>query len=340
MLDAQTAIKLLENKRTVDEQNRLAPAQGFVQGAMAGAQNRIAEDSANKKAVNENKFKLWQDTLKNYDLTDLQGNSLDATTMNTVNNFIAQHDDLPPGIKLSPKQTATYSTDPVTGKVSVGINVPKGAKNVSPKMTTILTPEGDTKSSVSGSVKVLPQIKTKDDQRNMRLEAMKPKRTQEVYDTVNTNNNLRDNISQALDSATRIGTGLGGKLTYTYLKNLKPNDPLLADWQNVKSLLTDAQLMYTAKTKGAISDKEMALFSQAAANDDLKSLPEIKVTLDRMLKKLNSNEDTVVNSYKQSFGENPLEWEDLKSNRNKAIVTTQSQPNGNNNLINKYGLEQ
>jgi hypothetical protein len=313
-MNTEQAIALLERKRLSDEEQTLRPARLVAQG-ITGV---IQANAANRAKVNENKLELWKKQLANYDMTDKSGEPLDAQQTNIVFGYIAQHGDLPPTVMLSPKQTSTFTLG-ADGKPVITGNVPKGAKDVSPKITNILNSSGEEVNKVEGNVKVLPQTHTPEDKRNMRLEVLKPKKIQEVYDTVNSNNVLRGNVTQALDSATRIGTGLGGKIKYSYLKNFKPNDPVLADWQNVKSMLTDTQLLYTAKTKGAISDREMELFANAAANDDLKSLPEIQSVLSRMVQKLNANEDTVINSYKQSFGENPLDWEDLKSNRGKSV---------------------
>ncbi len=82
-----------------------------------------------------------------------------------------------------------------------------------------------------------------------------------------------------------------------------PNNPLFRDWQKVKMVLTDAQLMYTAKTKGAISDREMELFSKAAANDDIALKPAIIPVLNKMRKFLEAENRTKVRTYQKLYGE-------------------------------------
>jgi hypothetical protein len=325
-MNTEQAIALLERKRLSDEEQTLRPARMLSQGVVGGVQANIS----NRAKVNENKLELWKKQLANYDMTNKSGEPLDAQQTNIVFGYIAQHGDLPPTVMLSPKQTTTFTIGDDKKPVITG-SIPKGAKDVSPKITPILNSIGEQVGSVEGKPTVLPSPKPTV---NPRLEAIKPKKIQEVYDTVESNNVIRDNVKQALDSATRIGTGLGGKIKYMALKNFKPNDPVLADWQNIKSILTDTQLLYTAKTKGAISDREMDLFREAAANNDLKSLPEIRTTLDRMIKKLNASEDAVLKSYKQSFNEDPMTWEDLKSNRGNSQI----QPQGNKS-VGKFTIE-
>lgn len=136
----------------------------------------------------------------------------------------------------------------------------------------------------------------------------KNKSIKEIFGVVNSNKIKRNQLTKAKSSLGRIPTGIVGKVQTELMKRFDPNNPTMEDWQNVKSVLTDAQLMNVAKTKGAISDREMELFSQAAANDDLASVARMKPVLDRLGAFLDSEEESLMDSYTTSYGEDPREW--------------------------------
>jgi len=146
------------------------------------------------------------------------------------------------------------------------------------------------------------------------LQRMKDKRLEDVVSTIETNNVRRSAIQEAYDAAKKINSGLYGKVKRGMLKNIKPDSPLLGDWQKIKMVLTDAQLTYTAKTKGAISDREMALFADAAANDDLFNMPAIMPVFKKLLNFINAEEKGKATTYKKLYKEDPYMWSDVESN--------------------------
>jgi len=119
-------------------------------------------------------------------------------------------------------------------------------------------------------------------------------------------------ITDAMDATSKLSkagwTGLGGRLLKTGATWFNPNDPMLSEWQKVKSVLSNQQLMYTAKTKGAISDREMELFAQAAANDDVMSIARMKPILDRALKAIEDDLKAKKETFILNYGEDPEEW--------------------------------
>jgi hypothetical protein len=119
-------------------------------------------------------------------------------------------------------------------------------------------------------------------------------------------------------------------------KNVNPEAPELQDWQIVKSVLMDEQLMQTAKTKGAISDVEMAMFAEAVANDDLISMKRVLPVLRRALRRINADETSKVKAYKQSHGEDPYSWQDLQSNIKEYDPDKITA--GKDDLYSQYGL--
>jgi hypothetical protein len=103
-----------------------------------------------------------------------------------------------------------------------------------------------------------------------------------------------------------------------------PNNPMLGKWQVIKGVLTDAQLMNTAKTKGAISDKEMALFATAAANDDIASLPRMLPVFDKLMAFMDAEEKAKKESFKKIYREDPNEF--LGNDQLKEQNVIQAQP--------------
>jgi hypothetical protein len=146
------------------------------------------------------------------------------------------------------------------------------------------------------------------------LENSKNKRLETLIDTIETGNITRGNIVDAFQSAQRIQGGFIGKLGRNWSKNFNSNDPALQDWQKVKMVLTDAQLLNTAKTKGAISDQEMRLFANAAANDDTASIQSIMPVFRKLMNFLNAEEDFRVKTYKKLYGEDPYSYDGIMSN--------------------------
>lgn len=161
----------------------------------------------------------------------------------------------------------------------------------------------------------------KDKKNSAYLQAAQDKRTENFITAVENNNVKRDGILEAQDAMKRISSGFYGKVSRNFLKNLSPDSPILGDWQKIKMVLTDAQLANVAFTKGAISDAEMRLFSDSAANDDLMSIPKIIPVMKKVLNFVNASEKAAAKSYGKIYGEDPYKWTGIESNigNNKAI---------------------
>jgi len=136
----------------------------------------------------------------------------------------------------------------------------------------------------------------------------KVKATDKIYETVEANKMKRKSLADATKALPNVPQGILGKMEVGWKKAFKPNDPMLEDWQKIKIIGTDAQLLNTAKTKGAISDREMALFAQAAANDDILSVPRLKPVLERISKALDAEESGMFGAYERNYGEDPRQW--------------------------------
>lgn len=147
----------------------------------------------------------------------------------------------------------------------------------------------------------------------------KAKRTENLITDVERANSQRIAIKDAFSSAKNILGGLRGKITKDYLRNLSPDDPLLQDWQKVKLITMDATLEQIGKTKGAISDREWKTFLEAAAADDITSLPRIRPVLQKLLKAVNDNESSLKKSYKQIYGEDPSRFIESNIDQYKNI---------------------
>lgn len=117
-------------------------------------------------------------------------------------------------------------------------------------------------------------------------------------------NNLRF-INEAEPLIDTLPKGLGGKIQSSWMKNFDADNPILGNWQKIKAILTDTTLLQSMKTKGAISDKEMEEFKQAAANDSLISGPRIKSAFERYKRILETESKSKVDSYFKQFGEDP-----------------------------------
>jgi hypothetical protein len=133
----------------------------------------------------------------------------------------------------------------------------------------------------------------------------KAKRAEDLITTMETNKVKREMLANAQESAGKVPTGFGGRMKMWWNKMFDPENPQMEDWQKVKMVLTDAQLMNTAQTKGAISDREMELFSKAAANDDVASVKAMKPVFDKLTKFIDSEEMAKKKTYSALYGEEP-----------------------------------
>lgn len=124
--------------------------------------------------------------------------------------------------------------------------------------------------------------------------------------------NQLDDAENFLKDLPKLLQGRGGAISFKALQEADPTNPLLSQWQNLKSILTEAQLDYVAKTKGAVSDREMALFGTAVANDDLISVARMTPQLKKMRSKILSDQNAGIRTYKQIYGEDPSSFANFK----------------------------
>lgn len=168
----------------------------------------------------------------------------------------------------------------------------------------------------------------------------KDKRVEELFDTFETNKVKRQQIADAEEAAGRITQGLSGTVLRGLQSKFFPNSQQLADWQKIKMVLTDAQLMNTAKTKGAISDREMALFADAAANDDIASVQKMTPVFEKLLASLDADEQAKIKGFQRMYGENPMEWQEmqeyLSSNQQQGGNVSSGVPDWANGYESQY----
>ena len=150
-----------------------------------------------------------------------------------------------------------------------------------------------------------------------------------IYSQIEGNKVKREQIAQAKDSLTRLPKGKIGGMYSNLISQFDPENPIAADWQKVKSVLTDAQLLFTARTKGAISDREMELFSKAAANDDMASVARMSPVLDRLQSFIDAEQNAAVNSFSEIYGEDPMQWQGMSNPIQQASKNQSSSQSGN-----------
>ena|SRR3990167_118954 len=148
------------------------------------------------------------------------------------------------------------------------------------------------------------------------------KKTEELLNTIEQGKIQKEMIRRARESSKNIPTGLGGKVKMWWTKMFDSENPLMEDWQNIKMVLTDAQLLNTAKTKGAISDREMELFSRAASNDDISSVRAMKPVFDKLVNFINAEEKVKSQAYKSFYGDEAMQglYQDNEVNGNETNV--------------------
>lgn len=139
----------------------------------------------------------------------------------------------------------------------------------------------------------------------------KDKRTTELFQQIERNKARKQQIQRAKKALPTIPTGIGGQALMFGKKTFGSKDPMLKEWQNLKSLLTDSTLLQTANTKGAISDQEMELFREAAANDKVSNEPMMQEALQHLYNYIDAEERALTSSYKHNYGEDPMEWPEM-----------------------------
>jgi hypothetical protein len=135
------------------------------------------------------------------------------------------------------------------------------------------------------------------------IDRQKNKDTTALATTLSDDEFTLSNIENVLSVLPSLPSGGIGKLQTGWKKIVNPNDPMLANWQKVKTELANLQLSYTDKTKGAISDKEMDFFRDAVANDDLMSLPRIAYILNREQRRIAAKHSGMKQAYSLNYGD-------------------------------------
>lgn len=143
---------------------------------------------------------------------------------------------------------------------------------------------------------------------------LKDKATQKIFETVEMNQAKKTSLDKALEGSGTIPQGWWGKQRVNMAKSwpvtrglFGVNDKTIQDAQEMKIALTMGTLAETAYTKGAISDQEMNLFKDAAANNDFNS-PAVFPVLEKIRRYLDAEESGLMGAYKQNYGEDPKGW--------------------------------
>jgi hypothetical protein len=175
---------------------------------------------------------------------------------------------------IDPTTGQMKTVNPETGKLEVtSTTPPKGAKIISEKPS--LSP-------------ILQKQKTKD--------------TSELTSVLSRNELTKQYVTEALNATDNIPSGAIGLLQRKGMEWFDPNNPILAEWQKVKTVLSDVQLGKLQFTKGAISDREMEFFATAVANNNISSVPKIKMILNRALSELEADEEAKKSAYIKNWG--------------------------------------
>ena len=145
-------------------------------------------------------------------------------------------------------------------------------------------------------------------------ELAKDKATKEIFENYEMDQARRKNLDNAMTGSETIPQGWMGKQKIALAKKfpstkkfLGVSDANISDAQELKIALTMGTLAETAYTKGAISDQEMNLFKEAAANDDYNS-PAIQPVLSKIRNFVDAGETGRFGAYQKNYGEDPRAW--------------------------------
>lgn len=166
---------------------------------------------------------------------------------------------------------------------------------------------------------------------------LKNKDTADLATALNKSDYTESTIQSALNSVNKLPKGIVGKISIETLRRTDPNNPIIGEWQNIKSILGNNQLLYTAMTKGAISDREMEAFQKMAANDDFNSLPGVSASLNRLREFVANETKSKADAYRLNYGDEEYSRVfDLVSGNKQE---TKQENAGIQDLFSKYGLE-
>lgn len=149
------------------------------------------------------------------------------------------------------------------------------------------------------------------------------KDTNDLAAIVKKNEETSKYIDEALEATDKIPQGKAGQINIGYQKMFNPKNPILGEWQKIKSVLSDLQLGKLQFTKGAISDREMDFFSKAVANDEIMSAPKIKLILNRAKEAILEDTENKKRVYIKNYEEDPDEFLYSKKGVGNASQQTQ-----------------
>lgn len=252
-----------------------------------------------EKALSDNAAQIGLENLKITGSTDPEKRKKEIDAILKPLGLSPQPKKTEPTIDVKKAAELGVKLDPNTWDVSID---PK--PSVSSALTTV--PEGF---EVQGyDQKGQPMIrKTKDAMDSPTLERQRIQMLEKVSGSYRQNEAKKKSIDEARIALKDLPSGLGGKLQIMTMKATGSKDPVLGKWQKVKAVLTDATLLNTMKTKGAISDKEMELFKNAAADNDLSVVPAVEESLNRYERIIDAENQANIDSYKAAYGQDPLE---------------------------------
>lgn len=342
-INLKDAIEIQQYNDAVDFSSN--PLASLFQGISEGITDKRNEKSALQKILFENSLKLENEMR----LQELKNNQ----------ERLLKEQERQNDIKL---KLAEAGIDPNRNKMGVGVlqkieNLNNENKNILKKGTVIPTNADEIKSKLYGtdddnltllaehfsSEQTKPVITTdpitgevvgihnvdkdaivfKGEQTPASMMKFKFNAMKETLSEIRGHNRRVDEVRKVREAAERVSGGIVGKTQRDIASLLNPKSPILADFQLIKSLLTDITLLNTAKTKGAISDQEMDLFKEAAANDDLFSIQKIKPVLDKLLRFSEDERNNAMDSFNSVFKD---EDSDATSLINKTAEESNKSP--------------
>ena len=120
-------------------------------------------------------------------------------------------------------------------------------------------------------------------------------------------------VENAIPAIQNIDRGFVANAKRSWNKFFGQDNPDLADWQSLKSILTGIQLDMSDRTKGAISDREMETFQKAVANDDFATAMQQTKVLNAYYNKIHGRLDSKMSAYEDMFNEDPRQFRSMQN---------------------------
>jgi hypothetical protein len=150
-------------------------------------------------------------------------------------------------------------------------------------------------------------------------------KTEEIYKTVEENKYIRQNLDNVEKALEKVDPSWMGTVKEKYLQVRDPNNPLLADFQLIRTFATDETLLQSMKLKGAISDREIQMLKDAAAGSKIATRPQLKAIIEKARRNIEQSESAKIKSFKKNFGEDPTQWDDLGVPKSPLMPDIQNQ---------------